>query len=344
MKKQFTAALTLVLILASITACADSKPENLSGTQSSVTDSGENSADFQSPGGSKLSGTVSEPQPPDGEPTFLLGPDGVPIYTSEITEIYSGGNRGHDKKPATFAEAEQGIRSVKTEHGILTCVEEFTVKCDGFAYGYIPMPALNRVDNPDKFEENGSSYKYIGELSEDMKSETCLRSTKFIRIKNGDKFGSLTVKNAYTLFGTNIYLVNGDPEAPGACVIGGGLEFDGEVELEGYICVTPTETLYGTGGDMRFYPNAESSTEIPIPGGTWRFEYGEFCHITYPDYRGYFGDLTLDVGNIHETEFDVSGVHDGDSFVKAKITLENIKYVVSDFGGLKFDLRDLEIM
>lgn len=344
MKKQFTAALTLVLILASITACADSKSENLSGTQSSVTGSGENSADFQNPGGSKLSGTVSEPQTPDGEPTFLICPDGVPVYTSEITEIYSGDEKYGDKKPVTLAEAEQGIRSVKTEHGILTREETFTIKCDGFAYGYIPMPALNRVDNPDKFEEDGSSYKYIGELSEDIKGETCLLTTEFIRIKNGDKFGSLTVKNAFTLFGTNLNLFDGDPEAPGSCVLGRGLEFDGEVELEGYICVTPTETLYGTGGDMSFYPNAESSTKIPIPGGAWSSEYGEFCHITYPNYRGYFGDLTLDVGNIHETEFDIGGVHDGDSFVKAKITLENIKYVVGDFGGLKFDLKDLEIM
>lgn len=94
---------------------------------------------------------------------------------------------------------------------------------------------------------------------------------------------------------------------------------------------------------MSFYPNAESSVKIPIPDGYWNFQYGEYCHITNPRSIGYFGDHWFEVGNIHETDFDVSGVSDGDEFVKAKITLENIRYAADDYGRLKFDLKDLEI-
>lgn len=328
-KKILAKTISFMLIAASLTGCANQNqpPENLQGTStaSQTANDTQNSTVTESE-------PNSEPQTPSGEPTFLLCPDGVPLYTSEITEIYSGS----DKNPATFDEAEQGIRSVKYEHGSLTCEEQFTIKCDGFTYGYIPMPALNRVDNPDMFEEDGSSFRYLG--ATDKSGE--LISTDFIRIKNGDKFGTLTVKNAYIIFGTNDHLFDGDPEAPGACVIGKGLEFDGEVELEGYICVTPADTLYGTGGDMKFYPNAESSVKIPIPGGSWRFEYDKYCHITYPSWTGWIGDEWFDVGNIHDTEFDVSGVSDGDQFVKAKITLENIR--CSDY--LDFDLKNLELL
>lgn len=321
MKKILAQTISVMLIIAHLTACTDQSPENLSGTSSTSQNTNETQ---NSTPDSTESDPNSEAQKPDGEPTFLICPDGVPLYTSEITEIYSG----NDKKPAAFDEAEQGIRGGE---------EEFFVRCDGFTYGYIPIPALNRVDDPDKFKEDGGTYEYIGNI--DTKDEGLI-STEFIRIKNGDKFGTLTVKSAYTLFGTNYELFDGDPEAPGACVIGKGLEFDGEVELEGYICVTPTDTFYDTGGDMRFYPNAESSVKIPIPGGTWFFQYNAFCHITYSNSAGYFGDYSLNVGNIHETAFDVSGVSDGDSFVKAKITLENIKYD----NMLKFDLKDLEIL
>lgn len=265
-----------------------------------------------------------EEKTPDGEPTFLTAPDGTPVYTSEVSEVYSGSEFDDNKETLTLAQAEQYARA---------CDGEFTVKCDGFAYGFIPERALNRADDPEMFKGTGD-----GEIYEFLGSEDKF-SADYIRINVGDKFGSLTVKSAYTLFSDDRFLESFS-EIPGAYISGGAIEFDGETELTGYVNVWEDSDYQGAGGTMVFYPDGGSGTKIPVIS----YEYsddGRKIHRSEPNSSGYFGDWWCSLGNMSEVDCDTSGLHKGDVFVKVKITADN---VTSGFGGVQLKLKGLEVL
>ncbi len=271
---------------------------------------------------------------PAGEATFLTAPDGTPIYTSEISEVYTGSEEDGSKKTITLAEAEQ---MAQTGEG------GFTIKCDGFVFGYIPERALNRIDNPDMFSEDEYGYfDYLGEVS-DIKSGRKMWLPDFIRFKPGDKFGELTVKNAYTIFTRNPRYAKKPAETtyvPGAHISDSCIEFDGALELEGYICVTPMDTNYGEGGDMRFYPDGDSSTKLPsMP--FWNKDDQKYYAVSDFGSGGYFGGWDLSLGNMYKVECDTSGLQPGASMVKVKISLDNVRY---QMGGWQFDLKSLELI
>ncbi len=267
---------------------------------------------------------------PAGEATFLTAPDGTPIYTSEISEVYTGSEEDGSKKTITLAEAEQ---MAQTGEG------GFTVKCDGFVYGYIRQRAVNRIENPELFKDsgNGKYFDYRGEVS-DEKHGTDKRPADLIRIEPGDKFGELTVKNAYAVFTCS-------PYEPGARFAEGCIEFDGAIELEGYICVAPMDTSYGNPGDVIFYPNGDSSTKLPSVVPDWTISDPKYYAVAMTDSKGYFGNLRFDIGNMYKAEWDTSGLKLGDSMVKAKIVLENISYVPPGIKvGWKYDLKSVELL
>lgn len=260
-----------------------------------------------------------EPQKPKGEPTFLICPDGTPVYTSEISEIYAGSEFAGNLETLTLEQAERRAEE---------CEGNFNVECGGYAYGFIPKKALNRVDNPEMFKDlgDGASFDFLGE--EDERSEDC------VRIKAGDKFGTLTVKCAHTFF-TDKWLLKEFSEEPGAYFSGGAVTFDGKVELTGYVDVWEDTDYQGAGGTMVFYPDGESSVKIPVI-----LESG-ISHQRKPMVGGYFGDWYCDLGNMSEVECDVSGLHKGDVFVKVKITAENVS---SAQGYVSLKLNNLEVI
>lgn len=338
--KKFTTILCTVAVLANLaalTGCNSGETPDVSGDSqlsSPVSDSTSNTDNSGGADSSDNSDSAPEPQKPDEEPTFLTAPDGTPIYTSEISEIYKGSEEWGDKETITLEQAEQ----LAHEGG------DFTVKCDGFFYGYMPEKALNRVDDPEMFEDSGDgeAFEFLGKMS-DKKSGYNRRSVDLICLKVGDKFGDLSVKNAYTLFTNNM---RGEDVTGvlGAHVSDGYIEFDGEIELEGYINVTPMETLYGSGGDMVFLPNGESGTKLPCSSPGWDHESNDYCAFTTLNYRGYFGDWELDLGNMYEVDCDTSGLQPGDSFVKVKVVLDNIKYVPGRLGGWSVELKHIEVL
>ncbi len=332
--KKITATLLTAVLLVSLTGCKpnEESPDTPtdSGGSSAITDSSDNSG---SSGSSSAPESAPEPPKPEGEPTFLTSPDGTPIYTSEISEIYTGSEEFGNKKPLILAEAEQ---IAQTGDG------DFTVKCDGFFYGYIPERALNRMDNPEMFKDSGEgkSFDFLGVSDKEPYDK---RPINLIRFNTGDKFGKLTVKNAYTLYRDN-WIGDDVPNVFGTHISDGYIEFDGEIELEGYVCVTPMETLYGEGGDMTFFPNGESSTKLPYSSREWNQENNEYYSFTCVNYSGYFGDWQLALGNMYKVDCDTSGLQPGDSFVKVKVVLDNIRYVPGDFSGLRVDLKNIEVL
>ena len=168
-----------------------------------------------------------------------------------------------------------------------------------------------------------------------------------MRINVGDKFGTLTVKSACTLFGEKYYhWYDGEnfTDVPGVFIKDYDLEFDGELELTGYVDVTPEETLYGMGGDMRFYPDGDSSVILPGFVHFLNKKTREVCHFAGLTFVGYYGGYSFDIGNMYKVDCDTSSLNPGDSFVKVRVVLDNVSYEVGDLGGWKVDLKSIEVL
>ncbi len=303
------------------------------GADNSDASGGSGSSDI--PSSSDNSDIVPKPKKPEGEPTFLTAPDGTPIYTSEISEIYKGSEEWGDKEAITLEQAEQFAKEGS----------DFSVKCNSFAYGYTSEGTLNRVDNPEMFKDigNGKSFEFLGE-DFDVNTFEGKYSTDYTRIKVGDKFGSLTVKSAYTLFSRRTWFEGEDfSNVPGVYLSGAGIEFDGEIEMTGYVAITPMDTLYNEGGDMEFIPNRDSSLIIP------KFEFFLnkkarcVCHFPHVSGSGYCG-TTYNIGNMYEVACDTSGLNPGDSFVKVKVVLDNVKYAPGRLGAWSAELKHIEVI
>ena len=343
MKKPYIITTATALLLTAallLSGCSKqnetSLPDSDSGNSSEISDSSNSSSENSgNSDNSESSDSAPEPTKPDGEPTFLTAPDGTPIYTSEISEVYTGSELWDNKEAITFEQVEQMAQSGEGS---------FTVRCDGFVYGCVPEKALNNIDDPEMFEsnDNGRSFKFLGKLS-DKNFSYNRRKADWIRIKVGDKFGELTVKNAYTLY-TNNERYAGVPDVPGAHIDDECIEFDGELELEGYISVVAMDAFYGTGGDLEFYPNGESSTKLPNISPFWDEESNKYYAVTHFSYYGYFGEWKLDLGNMFDIECDTSGLHPGDSFVKVRVTLDNIRFVPGIGRGMRASLKSVELL
>ena len=332
-KPQITATALLLTAALLLSGCSKqndtSLPDTDSGNSSELSDSSNSSSDNSGdPDNSESSDSTPEPPKPDGEPTFLICPDGTPVYTSEISEIYAGSEFDGNLETLTLEQAERRAEE---------CEGEFNVKCEGFAYGFIPERALNHIDDPELFKDFGDGviFDFLGD--EDK------ISTDYMRIKVGDKFGTLTVKSAYTLFSNNRWLKE-ISETPGAYISGGALIFDGEVELTGYIDVWEGNPDYpGSTGIMVFYPDGGSSVKIPAISYEYS-EDGRKGHRRTTNTSSYFGDWVCDLGNMYEVDCDTSGLHPGDNFVKVKITADNVNVTTIGQGGVRINLRSIELL
>lgn len=301
-------ALSISVAVLSIIAGCDPQSSSDSSTLSSTTTS------------TSSESSTTTPEIPKGEPTFLICPDGTPVYTSEISEIYAGSEFYGNLETLALEQAERRAKD---------CEGEFNIKCEGFAYGFIPQKALNRIDNPELFQKDSvdlQAFHYLGE--EDESSDECMR------IEVGDKFGPLTVKSVYTLFGDKSFLEEFS-QTPGAYISGGAIVFDGEIELTGYVDVWEDTDYQGAGGTMLFFPDGDSSVKIPV------IPRDVLSHTRESNSSGYFGDWWCSLGNMSEVRCDTSSLHKGDVFVKVKITAEN---VTSGQGGVRLELKSIEVL
>lgn len=347
-KNKMIAALFAALLTAALAGCGSDKantPAGGGGSSSSSDNSGSSSEQSRdgSPTGDGDGSPESRPETPSGEPTFLTAPDGTPIYTSQITEIYKGSEENGTKDAITLEEAERMAREGDMN---------FTVRCGGFAYGYIPKKALNAFDDPALFKEHeqgSGSYEYLGN---DYDNETGYGaySTEYIIIRPGDKIGGLTVKSVYTLFrGREIWNGNTPIEPkelfgkPGAYLYGCSVEFEGEVTLQGYADITPMDSFYQTGGDTMFYPDSDSSVLLPCFSYDHHPDTDKICHS--PSLGGFgffFGDWWLNLGNIFEMDCNTSSLQAGNNHIKVKTVLTDLKYETWQFGRWTMKVKSLE--
>lgn len=315
--KKFTSILCAAAVfanLAALTGCNSGGTSDNSGDSqlsSPVSDSTGNTDNSDGAGSSDNSDSAPEPKKPDGEPTFLIGLDGEPVYTSEISEIYN-----FDRETLEYIRTETLDRE-SFSRGV----------CESFTYGYIPRMFVNFIDNPELFEDSDKTgfYFYCGEELPD--------SGEFIRINVGDKFGDLTVKTARSVFDRRW---NGFDEFYGS----GYIEFDGEVELTGYVNVVNDSEFYlGTGGEIWFFPDQASSIKIPNIAYERNYDNGTARRRASFGIGTYGEAVTLWIGNIDgiDSEFRV-----GDENVKVKVTVKNI--ALSTEGGQTAVIKDIELV
>ncbi len=303
--EKITAIILTTVLPAALTGCnnaeenSESVPSSDNGSSSTAPSEPESSAVESAPesvNSSESVPSVSEVKQPDGEPTFLKGLDGEPIYTSEISQIFV-----YDTEKGERIPTDQLDRDSFSD-----------VVCEGFTYVYIPRPSVDFMSDPKLFEasEEGDRYYNIGEELPD--------SSEFIRVNVGDKLGGLTVKAASSSFENLGY------EDSEQFYAQGNIEFEGEVELTGFIVVSEGNPLYPeSGGKILFYPDSESSVKIPRTLFDINYEDDyKARHYVDNSFYGWYGDGGgLSLGNISEID---SELRDGDMYVKVRVIVGDI--------------------
>ena len=317
--KKITAIITAILIsvplVFKISGCENSEPssENSSTSEYSSEQSTQTTTE-------KEPESVPEQQKPVEEPTFLKGPDGEPIYPSDITSVYiKDENAPYGKREADISEL--------TEDNLAT------VYCEGF--GYLRESSgirYNRYESPDKFESE-FPYRYIG--------EELFTQTPIKRVKVGEQICGMTVADIETMF---IDMKRDDPIPfwNDSIVV----KFKGEITLTGYLWVESMTPDYpGTEGAVTFWLD-EQSRALPIASISNRKEGEESPYCGYVSF--YTESSGLDLGSIYASgtnpascdESLLDGITYGDRDIHVKITIDD--YIAFCSGENRAVLKSLE--
>ncbi len=182
----------------------------------------------------------SAPSAPSGEPTFLIGLDGKPILTSEITRL-----ENTDKTAETLTKDDIGALAL----------------CDGFVYLKEPSgTAYNSYTNPELFDIPG--FEFLGELPENK--------NEWKRVYVGDEICGLKLKKASSMFYVNDYEsylfperfyspYNPETNENPVC------EFEGTITIDGFLYICPNSVQYPESNEFMTFTPAED--KLPVMAG-----------------------------------------------------------------------------
>lgn len=249
------------------------------------------------------SGLAIDFETPADKPTFLKGPDGEPIYPSEITLV-----RIKDKT------APDGSR--KADISELTEDNLDYVVCENIGYMQEPTGIrYNRFENPEMFESE-FPYAYIGEEIENK--------NPIKRINVGDEVCGMTVSEIETSFvdftrDTSVPFRNNSTS----------VKFKGEITLTGYLFVEDMTPDYpDTEGNVTFYPDGQSGA-LPITCLRAGENGAESSYYMGP---GFYTDVcSIFLGTIYDGAFTpfhcdeslLDGITYGDRDIHVKITIDD---------------------
>ncbi len=253
---------------------------------------------------------TTESQPiSKGEPTVFVGPDGEIIYSSEVTAIY-----GSDKKAAELTETDYWT----------------SVLCEGFQYFTLPSGvAYNNYHNPEMFD----GIVYCSQAEENKNN--CQR------LYVGEELCGLKLVSAASVFKIENY-----EDTPGPCYYDGYLfgtdseryiaEFEGEIEIVGFLGVDVPGCYQPEGGLLHFTP---TESKLPILGNNPEF----YEHTNYvgKEYSVYSDLQELECGFIQELECSSAGLEQGDMAL-VRLTLSDIKYRRSD--SIIAEIENIELI
>lgn len=300
-KIKLTAGILAVLLL---TGCANGEQsaESLSKTSSSITAS---SSDISKESSSE---STTSSVIPKGEPTVFTGPDGEPIYTSEITAI-----DGTDKTAANLT---------KTDYGT-------SVICDGFQYFTEPSGiSYNNYQNSEMFDD----ILFKGEIP--VNKNSCKR------LNVGDKICGLTLVSAASEFKIDDYANTPEPYyCDGLDFAYEGrevAEFDGTITIEGFLGVGARSSYDPDGGLLGFSP---TESKLPVLGAAPEF-YERTNLVTSS--LCVFSDMTsVQCGYFDDLKCDSAGLGIGDVAL-VRVTLSNIKY--SNSQSVNAVIENIELL
>ena len=291
MKKIFTVFIAAVLL----SGCSGNESSTL--TQSS-TEQNEPQSSTQ---------PESPQSEPKGEPTFLIGADGLPIYTCEITHaiIYDPSSDIGEREISVDELDESTFASA-------TC---------GFAYVHDSRIIVSAAETPDKFENGVYTGKELPP------------STEYRRLHTGDKVGELTVKLAETVFTSE-----GEFAEHGSYLGWSSVYFDGELTITGYLSIIENP-LYQD-GMVRLFP-----TESPLP--QMFYQYAENVGISHAPIPGdgfYSETAEFNLGYLEGINADMNGLKIGDTNIKVRAVIGNIRGGGGTLPTFFGDLLSIEIL
>ena len=307
------------LPLLSLAGCSEKQnaPQNSDSTYSGSSTNNSSSTGYSESTAKKLRENSSDDTAssvPKGEPTFLIGPDGKAILTSEITRLEKT-----DKTAETLTEDDLWAH----------------VYCDGFAYYKEPCGVgYNSYKNPELFD----GYDFLGEEPENK--------NEWKRINVGDEIYGLKVKSATAHFCVDDGEVYTFPERHFRDN-DNGIELEGTIEVEGFLQVNNRSVQYPENNElMWFYP---SSINLPLTpsdsfvdkekGFRTMFAVRSlFNHGSEFLYAGEFDYISL--GYYSDADCDMDGIGVGD-IAYTRVTLGNIRCVGS---GAEATLENVELL
>ncbi len=324
MKKSLSIISAIVFAL-SLTAC-DTSPEasgaNSSGNSSSAVQSTENN---NSSSGESVPvdkpPVESIPSTPSGTPTIFIGPDGNPIYDSEVTKIVSDYPDFNKKAAEITAEDEM-----------------LTIFCEGFQYFKEPGGvAYSSYENPELFD--GAEFK--GEIPQNQNS--------WKRVNVGDEICGLKLKSATSTF-ENYNKISYDSfqtyythSVPDFNLFA---EFDGSITLTGYLNCGHRNPYEPDGGVLRFTP---TENKLPIMPNGHLFKKYPKTYSVAQSYGGinaegksfYALNEINHIGINNPSELDLGCIGIGDTAFVC-VTISDIKYR----GGevIHATLTDIEVL
>lgn len=229
----------------------------------------------------------SAPRIPDGEPTIFTAPDGIPIYTGEITESLDD-----IRHPISVNE--------------LTLDKNSEIFCDGFQFFKEPLGVTyDTYHNPEMFDE----LDFLGEEPRNLNPVK--------RLYVGDEICGLKLTKAITHFtnqGGSVEYENRITNRSEPIV-----EFEGTVTLEGFLFITQPNNYEPDGGRLEFTPIED---KLPILGfdrspGLWAVGNGELHVLSN------FSGLALTQEKYSYTDIEGMGLGD---LALAKVTFSNFCY------------------
>ena len=250
-----------------------------------------------------------ESEPQKGEPTVFVAPDGMQIYSSEITAI--------DGTSKTAAEL------TATDYGT-------SVLCEGFQFFTSPSGiSYNNYQNTEMFDD----ILYMGEISENKNG--CER------LNVGDELCGLKLVNAVSEFKIDSYADTPEPYFYDGYLFGSNskryvAEFEGSIEIKGFLGVTAPNDYEPDGGSLHFTP---TESKLPILGD--KPEFYEHTNFVGSEYSVYSDMHDIYCGFIQELQCDTVGLDSGDmAFVC--LTLSNIKYKSST--SITAEIENIELL
>lgn len=327
-QKKYIAVVGLALAVALTSACVGNQtPESGGESAASDTNFVSSGASVISSGNSSVNSlgietnssafSVPVASAPKSEPTILIGMDGKPVYSDEITEL-----RNDNYEPMPLSELTEDS-------------EYASAVCNGFAY-LKPSTGVtfNMLDNPDLF---GAGCEFKGEYPEN--------TNEWKRVNVGETICGLTLTKAETCFSI--------PDKRHAYSfpekyydgISSSCEFEGELTMTGYFYVDKRDPLYDPDGGMMFFdfgdkplPLKAMSTNADESGFDKNFSVSAIYGTDI------FGASECDFiqfdKTFQNTEVDMTGVDIGD-LVKAKVTINCL--VLSSNTAIAH-LEDIEVL